>query len=213
MQLMESKFKIVFFFSIICTTYLFAQPGHNYNPNQIWIVASSELQFQKNNENILTPEKILDHYNIYIQYMKDSLHFENEHEVKLDRFNVNNYQRISQWTKLSKREKKKIPYYLKVIITSEILPISPNDVEKRIIPYGAYLNLSLEDKVTLKRMNIIIRACETNEAGKDEKYFKLNNIKFQEGHFLYDFCLKEFNKPISISQINSLLKERDIDEP
>ncbi|PZU80113.1 MAG: hypothetical protein DI529_16880 [Chryseobacterium sp.] len=192
---------------------MFAQPGDNYNPNQIWIVASSKLQFQKNNENILTPEKILDHYNLYIQYIEDSLNLENENELKLDRFNVNNYKRISQWTKLSKREKKKIPYYLKVVIPSEILPISVKDLENKIIPNGAYLNLSLEDKVTLERMNIIIRTCETNEIGKEKKYFKLNNTKFHKGYFLYDFCLKEFNKSVSISLINSLIKERDIDEP
>lgn len=30
MQSMESKFKIIFFFSIICTTYLSAQPGRDY---------------------------------------------------------------------------------------------------------------------------------------------------------------------------------------
>lgn len=140
--------------------------------------------------------------------MEDTLHNENEHELKLDRFNVNNYRRISQWTKLSKREKKKIPYYLKVVIPSEILPVSPNDLRNKIIPYGACLNLILEDKETLERMNIIIRACETNESGREEKYYKLNNIKFQVGYYLYDYCLNEFNKPMNISQINDLIKNK-----
>ncbi len=205
---MISKLQIILFFSFVFPFSSYAQPGHNLTPYRIWIMTNSDLQFKENDGKLLTPEKILENYNLYIQYVEDSIGNEAGYKLQLNRYNIHDYSGGSGGNEL--REKKTIPYYLEIPIPPEILPVSLHKWMNKFIPFGSFINLCLEEKATLKRMNIIIRTGDPNELGELAEYSTIHNIVFKEGYFFYDFCLNNFNEQVKLNQINTLIRNPDI---